>query len=143
MQGETRTHGFFYRPIGEGEGLLGLPVLSAGGRRSGGVYWGGGGAASVLFLRQRRLDFTALGELVAQPATGPREDGCKASCVDWYGNARPIFLDGRVFALLGYELVEGDLVGEGGGRERIVERRRIGFAPQAGRPRDGRYTPFG
>ena len=27
--------------------------------------------------------------------------------MDWYGNSRPIFYRGRVFALLGYELVEG------------------------------------
>ncbi len=27
--------------------------------------------------------------------------------MDWYGNARPLFYKGRVFALLGYELVEG------------------------------------
>ena len=27
--------------------------------------------------------------------------------MDWYGSARPIFYRGRVFALLGYELVEG------------------------------------
>lgn len=53
------------------------------------------------------------------------DDPCEASCVDWYGNARPIFVDGRIFALLGYELVEGEL------RDgRMVERRRISFAPR-------------
>ena len=31
------------------------------------------------------------------------------SCVDWYGNARPIFYRGRIFALMGYELVEGSI----------------------------------
>jgi hypothetical protein len=31
--------------------------------------------------------------------------------VDWYGNARPIFYRGRVFALLGYELIEGRIDG--------------------------------
>ncbi|MEM6989400.1 MAG: hypothetical protein AAF721_02845 [Myxococcota bacterium] len=36
--------------------------------------------------------------------------------MDWYGNARPIFYKGRVFALLGYELVEGQ-IGRGGIRE--------------------------
>jgi hypothetical protein len=36
------------------------------------------------------------------------DDECRASCVDWYGNARPLFLRGHVFALLGYELVEDD-----------------------------------
>jgi hypothetical protein len=29
------------------------------------------------------------------------------SCVDWYGNARPIFTGGRVLALINSELVEG------------------------------------
>lgn len=45
--------------------------------------------------------------------------------MDWYGDARPIFLGPRVFALLGYELVEGHLDG------RIIrERHRIDFAPR-------------
>jgi hypothetical protein len=138
-QGETRTHGFFFRPTGAEEGLLGLPVLqsgAAGGRRA--VYGGAQGSASVVYLRQRELSFTALGALHARPGVAA-DDGCKASCIDWYGNARPIFLGDRVFALLGYEIVEGAL----GGRaraERIDERRRISFAP--GAARDGRYSPF-
>ena len=41
-------------------------------------------------------------------------------------NARPLFLRGRVFALLGYELVEGSL--DGG---RMQELRRINYAPAA------------
>jgi hypothetical protein len=51
-------------------------------------------------------------------------DGCVASCVDWYGNSRPIFLRGRVFALMGYEIVEGRV-----DASRIVETRRISYAP--------------
>jgi hypothetical protein len=137
-QGETRTHGFFFRPNGPEEGLLGLPVLGAGARRSGGVYGGGQGSAAVLYLRQRALVFQPLGELAARAVTA--DDGCKASCVDWYGNARPIFLGERVFALLGYELVEGRIDGRGRA-ERIDERRRISFAPGAA-TRDGRYSPF-
>lgn len=50
------------------------------------------------------------------------DDTCVISCVDWYGNARPIFIGNRVFALMGYELVEGRVQGE-----RIVERRRTNF----------------
>jgi hypothetical protein len=56
---------------------------------------------------------------------GVKDDGCKASCVDWYGNARPIFLRGRTFALMGYEIVEGEL-----GYDSITETRRISFAPR-------------
>jgi len=136
-QGETRTHGFFFRPTSADDGLLGLPILGAGGRA--GVPRGNQGSAAVLFLRQQSLAFRPLGELVSQPVMA--SDGCRASCIDWYGNARPIFIGERVFALLGYELVEGRLA-SGFGGERIEERRRVNFMP--GAPREGgRYSPFG
>ena len=51
-------------------------------------------------------------------------DGCRASCVDWYGNSRPIFVDNRIFALMGYEIVEGRISAGG-----ITETQRISFAP--------------
>jgi len=137
-QGETRSHGFFFRPTGADEGLLGLPVLEQGHSARHGVYAGAHGAASVLYLRQRDLAFAPLGRLQAHGASA-RDDGCRASCVDWYGNARPVFIGERVFALLGYEIVEGRLAGRARD-EGIQERRRISFAPVGGR--FGRYSPF-
>ena len=71
-QGETRTHGFFFRPTGNGEGLLGLPVLGHGARSRYGVYGGAHGSAAVLYLRQRDLAFSALGHLQAQAVGGAR-----------------------------------------------------------------------
>jgi hypothetical protein len=119
-QGETRSHGFFYRSDGPNGGVLGLPVRGGG---SPGRAHLTHGSASILFLRNRSLRLSELGALDAR--TGyVRDDGCMASCVDWYGNARPLFLRGRVFALLGYELVEG---AEAAGRIREV--RRVSFAP--------------
>ncbi|HET6765193.1 MAG TPA: beta-propeller domain-containing protein [Longimicrobiaceae bacterium] len=118
-QGESRTHGFFYRPDDAEGGLLGLPVRSAGSSRYASLREG---SASVLFLRNRGFHFTELGALASTPETGP--DGCRASCVDWYGNARPVFLGGRILALMGYEIVEG---AEDDGR--IRETRRVSFAP--------------
>ena len=47
------------------------------------------------------------------------------SCVDWYGNARPIFYRGRVFALMGYELVEGSI-----DKGRMREVGRTSFLPR-------------
>lgn len=139
-QGESRSHGFFFRPTGSDGGLLGLPVLTSGPVRRPGIYADARGSAGVFYLRQRDLKFAPLGELQANP--GPAvDDACKASCVDWYGNARPIFLGGRVFALLGYELVEGRLTGAGAS-EQMQERRRVSFAPNS-RGEGGRYTPFG
>ncbi len=131
-QGETRTHGFFYRATGRDDGLLGLPVIASGER-------GGRGAAAVVFLRQRGPAFTALGALEASSGA-QRDDACKASCVDWYGNARPIFLGDRVLALMGYEIVEGRADSRGWD-ERIEERRRVNFGPPA-RGTHGRPSPF-
>jgi hypothetical protein len=73
------------------------------------------------------LRFSELGTLDARTGASERNDGCRASCVDWYGNSRPLFVRGRVFALMGYELVEGEV-----SDRRIVETRRINFAPSAG-----------
>jgi hypothetical protein len=152
-QGETRTHGFFYRADsrsgGDDGGLLGLPVLGPGAGRRHGVYAGAQGAAAVLFLRNRGLQFTGLGQLHASGGAA-RDDACKASCVDWYGNARPIFLGDRVLALMGYEIVEGRVQATGwrfdepsaAASEQIVERRRVSFAPNAAW-KEGRYNPFG
>ena len=121
-QGETRSHGFFYRPDapadGAASGTLGLPVRHRGGRYASLRE----GSASVVYLRNRDLRLEGAGALDASGETP--DDACRASCVDWYGNARPLFVGDRVFALLGYEVVEGRMRG---GRVREVGR--VSFAP--------------
>jgi len=118
-QAEARSHGFFYKADSSDSGLLGLPVLGGGPRGE------DEGAAKVVFLKNQSLDLSPVGEL-GSSRSGNQDDGCRASCVDWYGNARPVFLHGRIFALMGYEIVEGAL--EGG---KIHEVRRTTFAPKA------------
>ena len=115
VQSESRTHGFFYLPQGEAAGLLGLPILGGNEERP---------TAAVKYLRNRKLQLSDLGLLVAAPDR-PRDDACQASCVDWYGNARPIFIGDRVYALMGYELIEGRVYDEA-----LVELRRINYAPR-------------
>jgi hypothetical protein len=105
-QGEERSHAFFFRQDSERSGVVGLPVRHepspfAALHR---------GSAAVLFLDVEGLRFTQLGALAS--SHDRVDDRCRVSCVDWYGNARPIFYRGRVFALLGYEVVEGRIVGE-------------------------------
>lgn len=117
-QGETRSHGFFFKPGGEG-GIASLPLRKTGGSWQHLLY----GSAAMLFLDvDGGLDLARLGTLDAQDER--QEDDCVASCVDWYGNARPIFYRDRTFALLGYELVEGAV--ENG---QVVELRRTNFLP--------------
>jgi hypothetical protein len=123
-EGETRSHAFFFSPDPDSpdgaSGILGLPVA----RQVDSAYRRFfGSAAAMLFLRRDDRRLAPAGELAAR-VEGVADDGCQASCVDWYGNARPIFLGGRTFALLGYELVEGSLAGA-----RIREIGRVSFAP--------------
>lgn len=131
-QGELRSHGFFYKPAstasanGKSKGMLGLPIRSAGARGSRYLVEG---SASVLFLGEDDLTLREIGSLEAS-SLRTVNDGCRASCVDWYGNARPIFLGDRVFALMGYELVEGAL----GKTGLLSERARLDFSPRGARP---------
>ena len=119
-QGELRSHGFFYKPDGDDTGMMGLPISLPG---RAGYHHVFESSAAILFLRNDAMQLSEMGELNAQ-ADKARDDNCRASCVDWYGNARPLFLRGRLFALLGYELVEG--APQDG---RISELRRIDYAP--------------
>ena len=129
-QGETRSHAFFFKPepgvdrSDRSAGLIGLPVTRAG--RPGYEHLRENSAA-ITFLRRSARQFSPLGELGASDS-GVIDDGCRASCVDWYGNSRPIFIGNRTFALMGYELVEGEV-----GQRSIRETRRVSFAPRRGR----------
>ena len=119
QQGETRSHGFFYRELDAptSTGLVGLPIRMNGTPFSSLVH----GSAEVVFLRTQGGLLSPLGKLRAMPTT--QDDACTVSCVDWYGNARPIFYQDRIFALLGYELVEGLL--QPAGTPGLIERQRV------------------
>ena len=123
-QGETRSHGFFYKPDDSAtrDGVFGLPVRRAG---RPGYEQLATTSAAIVFVRNAGGRFEPLGDLSANDAR-VKDDRCEASCVDWYGNSRPLFLRGRTFALLGYELVEAE--SHGG---RIREVRRVSFGPSS------------
>ena len=119
-QGELRSQGFFYKPDGPNSGTLGLPISTPA--RPGYQHLFDSSSA-ILFLRNDSLHFEEVGELAARSDKAV-DDACRASCVDWYGNSRPIFVKGRVLALMGYEIVEGTM-GDG----RMRELRRVSYAP--------------
>jgi hypothetical protein len=117
-ESEGRSHAFNSLVEGDGSGLMGLPTV----RRiadSSRDYWrsnasdlsflafdGAGGLEPIGELA-RRFDYAD-----EKPDGDDDEDGvpgyeCEVSCIDWYGNSRPIFTDGRIFALSGTELIEG------------------------------------
>ena len=102
-EGESRSHGFFFKPNEDG-GTIGLPI-----RKYGPFY-------SSLWEESAEIRFfdvdgsLGLRSIGSFEATQPRHDSnCQVSCVDWYGNSRPIFYHGNIFGLMGYELVKGTL----------------------------------
>jgi hypothetical protein len=99
-EAEARSHAFFFKPNKEdGGGVFGLPVTGASGHG-----WWGRSVANIAFF-----DVSAQGTLAlegAVSASSAAKGTCETSCVDWYGNTRPIFLRDRIFALMGSELAE-------------------------------------
>lgn len=106
-EGEWRSHGFFFQRRPEG-GRFGVAMLGEPGLESG--WWGGGASNLAFFDVQPSGHLDLLGAVEAGPAD---ETPCEVSCIDWYGNTRPIFLGQRVFALMGSELAEVGLSPEG------------------------------
>lgn len=122
-QAETRSHAFFYKPESAdgASGVIGLPLARPGRPEYRQLFEN---SVAMIYLRRADRRFVPLGELDAS-TNGAVDDACVASCVDWYGNARPIFLGARTFALMGYELVEGAL-----GARAMQEIGRTNFAPR-------------
>ncbi|HTG16474.1 MAG TPA: beta-propeller domain-containing protein [Blastocatellia bacterium] len=123
-QGELRSHGFFYKADDSESGVLGLPISTPGRPGYRHLFEG---SVTILFLRNTSLHFEEIGELAAKPEKAA-DDACRASCVDWYGNARPLFVRGRILALMGYEIVEGSF-----SNGRMRELRRVSYAPTSKR----------
>jgi len=119
LQGESRSHGFFFKQDENDEsGVFGLPIRKIGSEYS--SLWDE--SIEVIFVNvSDNKDFTYIGSLESND-TNQADDNCEVSCVDWYGNSRPIFYADRTFALIGYELIEGKVT-----TDRISELQRLGF----------------
>jgi hypothetical protein len=125
FESEGRSHAFNSLIEEDGSGVMGMPTI---GRESGSsrAVWRSG-ASDLSFLEvDRRGRLRAVGELRYASGNaalrGTAGYSCEVSCIDWYGNSRPIFTDGRLFALTGTELIEGRIED---GRVREVQRLNI------------------
>lgn len=120
---EGRSHAFNSLVGEDGSGLMGLPTATLAGEA--GRWWWRSGSSDVSFLEidnalapkdagslnatpapNRRADYDDFDDF-ASPEPAPGAYQCEVSCIDWYGNSRPIFIGDRVFALTGFELIEG------------------------------------
>ncbi len=121
-EGENRSQAFYWRPDAGnpdgGDGLMALPVDK---EIEGVDFYYLGSATAMFYLERKDGALAPIGELGTEPDESvvaaaqvmeELEDAgeCKASCTDWYGNSRPIFIGDRIFALMGDEIIEGTMV---------------------------------
>ena len=96
-ESESRSHGFYFKSDETG-GRLGLPVIN--GQH---FDWTNQSSAIAFFRVNQAGEITKWGEAISGDQS---ELSCSSSCVDWYGNTRPLFLKNRVYALMGGEVTE-------------------------------------
>lgn len=142
-ESEGRSHAFNSIVEADGSGLMGLPTV--GQVSDADRYSWRSRASDLSFLAMdRNRELRPIGELERRfdyvdqydDRTNVEDnDGvpgyrCEVSCIDWYGNSRPIFTGGRIFGLSGTELIEGRIVGG-----RISEVQRLNIARESERRR--------
>jgi Beta propeller domain len=129
FESEGRSHAFNAWIRGDGSGLIGLPTTFRASRSN--RDWSDSASSELSFIAVAPdKTLSHAGQLAPRRRAGPSRRGgylCEVSCVDWYGNSRPIFTGGRIFALMGTDLVEGRM-----GSGRIGE---VGRLDLTGRPR--------
>jgi hypothetical protein len=116
FEAEGRSHAFNSLIEEDGSGVMGLPTIMREGWSSRAAWRSAASDLSYITVDTRgRL--RPVGELLRRFEYSDRGGGgvagytCEVSCIDWYGNSRPIFTDGRVFGLTGTELIEGRIRG--------------------------------
>ncbi len=127
-ESEGRSHAFNSLIEADGSGLMGLPTVVRDDDSQ--RFWWRSRASDLSYLRVNAAGrLIPIGELTSEIVYDTRNDRdgiagyeCEVSCIDWYGNSRPIFTDGRIFGLTGTELVEGRIWG---GRIREIARLNI------------------
>ena len=105
---EGRSHAFNSRIEADGSALLGIPTAPLASEAGRWVWRSGASDISFVTLAPSGA-LAGAGELLRNEEPGDTGYVCEVSCIDWYGNSRPIFTGGRTFALIGTELVEGRL----------------------------------
>jgi hypothetical protein len=113
FESEGRSHAFNSNVDESGTGIIGVPTVKVDG--DSGRWWWRSDSSDISFITKSPAGLLSdAGALAALPKekveTHPDYD-CEVSCIDWYGNSRPIFTDGRIFGLMGTGLVEAKITG--------------------------------
>jgi hypothetical protein len=108
FESEGRNHAFNYTFEGD-DIVMGLPTIQRDIDAHQRYWYSDESDLSYIRFAKKRL--TPLGVLAVTPkkeSAEPSDYECEVSCIDWYGNARPIFTPDGWFGLMGTELVELD-----------------------------------
>jgi hypothetical protein len=106
QESESRSHGFGASIDAKGNGLIGIPTQKAS---PGGLTWSSSesNTSDISFIAVTPNALSPAGRFTVNGRAPSNGYTCEVSCIDWYGNARPIFTGGRIFGMMGTELVEG------------------------------------
>lgn len=109
FESEGRSHAFNATRDAAGNGFMGLPTVLRS-EEADRYPWRSDNSQISFLSFGPGGNLADIGQ-VAPTKPGSEEDegesvDCEVSCTDWYGNARPIFIDRMAYALLGTELVE-------------------------------------
>ncbi len=109
-EAEARSHAYSARTDAEGAALFAFPTSPI--RHASPVWTEEDMPKSELdWFRYEGGSLTQAGRLSVVQSHPARGYACEVSCIDWYGETRPIFTGGRIFGLMGTELVEAVLEG--------------------------------
>lgn len=107
-ESEGRSHAFNSVVDAGGYGIIGVPTVK--GTEESGRWWWRSDTSDLSFLTKsptgQLADAGALIAVAADDVETHPDYACEVSCIDWYGNSRPVFLAGRIFGLMGTSLVE-------------------------------------
>lgn len=106
-ESESRSHAFNGTALDDGA-IIGLPTVRR--PEDAGRWWWESDASDLSFLTfTEGAGLADAGEIAGSENNVAADYTCEVSCIDWYGNSRPIFTDGRIFALSGAEIAEAEL----------------------------------
>lgn len=109
FESEGRSHAFNFRLDGNLSGMFGIPTTV---REPHNDHWHYRDRSDLSFFTfDPQLMMSDAGALQSTDEPEASNYECEVSCYDWYGNARPIFLYDRIFALSGTEIIEGQYDG--------------------------------
>lgn len=104
---ESRSHGFNSSLL-SGDLLFGVPVSQVFAKEAENKYWDDELTTDLVFFNYPSSgDFQQIGTIFGSKFQKEDSD-CSVSCYDWYGSARPFFINGNIYALMDYELVRAD-----------------------------------